>query len=194
MVQQMDALLNRVAKEHQMAVLLTRHWRLAILWALSLVAVSGISAHAERGRPPGGPAGLLQTGGGSLDACSLLTGPDVQAATKRAVRPPAKSATANLATCTFDDPKDPTSKVLKLDVLVSANAADAKKALAIAKSNAADVQPVAGLGDDAYWDKYLRALRVVKGRYQLDLELDSEAGGLDAAKALAVKALSRLPA
>lgn len=40
-----------------MAVLLTRHWRLAILWALSLVAVSVISGQAQRGRPPG--LGLL---------------------------------------------------------------------------------------------------------------------------------------
>jgi hypothetical protein len=142
----------------------------------------------------GGSAGLMQAGVGGVDACSLLTGADVQAATKRPVRPPAKSVTANLATCTFDDPKDPTSKVVNLNVLVSANAADAKKALAIAKSNAADVQPVAGLGEDAYWDKYLRTLRIVKGRYELDLVLDSEAGGLDAAKALAAKALARLPA
>jgi hypothetical protein len=141
----------------------------------------------------GGSAGSMQAGVGSLDACSLLTGTEVQAATKRPARPPAKSVTANLATCTFDDPKDPTSKVVKLNVLVAANAADAKKVLAIAKSNAADVQSVAGLGDDAYWDKYLRALQIVKGRYQLDLVLDSEAGGLDAAKALAAKALSRLP-
>jgi hypothetical protein len=136
----------------------------------------------------------MQAGVGSFDACSLLTGADVQAATKRPVRPAAKSIIANLATCTFDDPKDPTSKVLNLNVLISANGADAKKALAIAKSNAADVQPVAGLGEDAYWDKYLRALRIVKGRYELDLVMDSEAGGLDAARALAAKALSRLPA
>ena len=136
----------------------------------------------------------MQAGVGSFDACSLLTGADVQAATKRPVRPPAKSVIANLATCTFDDPKDPTSKVLNLNVLISVNGADAKKALAIAKSNAADVQPVAGLGEDAYWDKYLRTLRIVKGRYELDLVMDSEAGGLDAARALAAKALSRLPA
>lgn len=45
---------------------------------------------------------------------------------------------------------------MNLNVLVAANAADAKKALAIAKSNAADAQPVAGLGEEAYWDKYLR--------------------------------------
>src|SRR4029077_4289608 len=115
-------------------------------------------------------------------------------ATRRPVRPPAKSVIANLATCTFDDPKDPTSKVLSRSVLIAANGADAKNPLAIAKSNAADVHPVAGLGEDAYWDKYLRTLRIVKGRYELDLVMDSEAGGLDAARALAAKALSRLPA
>jgi NAD(P)H-hydrate repair Nnr-like enzyme with NAD(P)H-hydrate dehydratase domain len=158
----------------------------SVAYLLVIVATTGTAF--------GGSAGSMQAGVGSVDACSLLTAADVQAATKRPVRPPAKSVVANLATCTFDDPKDPTSQVVNLNVLVSANAADAKKALAIAKSNAADVQSVAGLGEDAYWDKYLRALRIVKGRYELDLVLDSEAGGLDAAKALAAKALSRLPA
>jgi hypothetical protein len=140
----------------------------------------------------GGSAGLMQAGVGSFDACSLLTGADVQAATKRPVRPPQER---------YRESGDVRSmirrirlKVLNLNVLISANGADAKKALAIAKSNAADVQQVAGLGEDAYWDKYLRTLRIVKGRYEVDLVMDSEAGGLDAARALAAKALSRLPA
>jgi len=34
-----------------MAVLLTRHWKPAILWALSLIAVSVISAQAQRREP-----------------------------------------------------------------------------------------------------------------------------------------------
>jgi hypothetical protein len=139
-----------------------------------------------------GPA--PQAGVGTLDACSLLTRAEVQTATKKPVLAPAKSQIANMASCGFGDPKDATSKVVDLNVLVAANAADARRALAIAKSNAADVQPVAGLGDEGYWDKYLRTLRVVKGRYQLDLVLDSEAGGLETAKALAGKALARLPA
>ena len=172
-----------------MAVLLTRHWRLALLWVLLSLFIVATTQTAF-----GGSAGSMQARGGTLDVCSLLTAVEVQGATKRPVRPPAKSAVANLMTCTFDDPEDPTTQVVNLNVLVAANAADAKKALAIAKSNAADVQPVAGLGEEAYWDKYLRTLRVVRGRYQLDLVLDSEGGGLDAAKALAAKALSRLPA
>jgi hypothetical protein len=35
-------------KEHHMTVLFARHWKLAILWALSLVAVSVISTEAQR--------------------------------------------------------------------------------------------------------------------------------------------------
>jgi hypothetical protein len=42
---------TRYDSEHQMAVLLTRRWRLAILWALSLVAVTVISAQAQRAQP-----------------------------------------------------------------------------------------------------------------------------------------------
>ena len=34
-----------------MTVLLMQHWKLAIMWALSLVAVSVISAQAQRGEP-----------------------------------------------------------------------------------------------------------------------------------------------
>ena len=170
--------------------LMTRSMTSALVVFLVIIVAT---ARTASGRSAAA-TGLVQAAAGSLDACSLLTAADVQAGTKRPVRPPAKSATANLATCAFGDPKDPTSDVLNLNVLVAANAADAKKALAIAKSNAADVQPVAGLGEDAYWDKYLRTLRIVKGRYQLDVVLDSQAGGLDVAKTLAAKVLSRLPA
>jgi hypothetical protein len=134
-----------------------------------------------------------QAGAGNLDACSLLTRAEVQTATKKSVLTPAKSQVANMASCGFGEPKDATSKVVDLNVVVAANAADARRALSIAKSNAADVQPVSGLGDEAYWDKFLRTLRVAKGRYQLDFVLDSDAGGVETAKTLAAKALSRLP-
>src|SRR5262249_7464134 len=93
-----------------------------------------------------------QAGVGNLDPCSPLITAEVQAATKKPVLAPAKSQVANMASCGFGDPKDASSKVVDLNVLVAANAADARHALSIAKSNAADVQPVAGLGDEGYWD------------------------------------------
>jgi len=38
-----------------MATLLTRHWKLALLWALSLLAVGAISSSAQAQRPGGRP-------------------------------------------------------------------------------------------------------------------------------------------
>jgi hypothetical protein len=38
-----------------MAALLTRHWKLAIVWALSLLAVGAISSSAQAQRPGGWP-------------------------------------------------------------------------------------------------------------------------------------------
>jgi hypothetical protein len=164
----------------------TSTWIACLLVALATHAMIS-SRVAGASLPP-------QAGAGSLDACSLLTAAEVQTVTKKPVLAPAKSQVANLASCAFGNPKNATSKVVDLNVLVATNAGDARKALSIAKSNAADVLPVPGLGDEAYWDKFLRTLRVAKGRYQLDLVLDSDAGGLDAAKTLAAKALPRLPA
>src|SRR5262245_60079394 len=106
--------------------LVTRPSRTAAFVACLLVIVA--TARAASG---GSTGAAKQTGAGSLDACSLLSAADVQASTKQPVRQPAKSVTANLATCAFGDPKDPTSEVVKLNVLVAANAADAKQALAI---------------------------------------------------------------
>ena len=38
-----------------MTTLLTRHWKLALLWALSLLAVGAISSSAQAQRPGGRP-------------------------------------------------------------------------------------------------------------------------------------------
>ena len=141
----------------------------------------------------GAAAAPAAQAGATFEACSLLTKAEVDAGTKLVAAAAVKGQTANMRSCTFGNPKDATSPILVLNVLVTASSADAKKAHAIAKSNAADVAPVAGLGDEAYFDKYLHTLRVVKGRYAVDLVLDSSAGGVTEAKALAAKALPRLP-
>ena len=77
-----------------------------------------------------------QAGAGSLDACSLLTRAEVQTATKKPVLAPAKSQVANMASCGFGDPKDATSKVVDLNVLVAANDADAQGVEIVARDGA----------------------------------------------------------
>ena len=143
------------------------------------------------------PLGLLCTSPAAhamqgLDACTLITKAEVDAATKHVVAPGAKETVANLSTCGFADPKLPVLKPVSLSVLATPTAADAKKAYEIAKSNAASVEAVAGVGEQAYWDKYLHTLRTTKGKYQVDLTVDGDFGGLVAAKLLLVKALTRL--
>ena len=65
--------------------------------------------------------------------------------------------------------------------------------MTMAKSNAGMVEAVAGLGDDAYWSEPLHTLTANKGRFQIDVTVDHDAGGREAAKAIAAKVVSRLP-
>ena len=57
-----------------MATLFARHWKLAILWALSLVAASAISSSAQAPRPFGRP-GLPQ--GFVLENSTVISGNDI---------------------------------------------------------------------------------------------------------------------
>jgi hypothetical protein len=102
--------------------------------------------------------------------------------------------------CVYGDSEDPAARMgaigtpaLNLNVYVGATPEAAQGVLEIARTNAASVEPVVGLGDAAYWDKILRSLRVTRGPYQLDLTVASNAGGLEAVKTLAQHAVARLP-
>lgn len=142
---------------------------------------------------------------GLIDACSLLTQAEVEAAVGRPVLAPRKEEAANLSTCSYGDPTLPLVAgrplpVLTIGVFVGSDAqyyagaaAQARDSFETGRKNAASVQPVSGLGDDAYWDKIFHSLHVLKGKYEVEVEIKSDAGGLDAARGLAVKVLSRLP-
>jgi hypothetical protein len=62
------------------------------------------------------------------------------------------------------------------------------------KDNAADVETVAGVGDEAFWDSILNGLEVLEGKY--DVRIDVSPDGWDAraiAEELAAKVVDRLP-
>ncbi|MDR7540043.1 MAG: hypothetical protein QN152_11030, partial [Armatimonadota bacterium] len=111
----------------------------------------------------------------------------------------------NMSICNYGDPTLPLVAgrplpVLTVSVFVGSDvqyyagaAAQARDLFETGRKNAASVQPVSGLGDDAYWDKILNTLRVLRGKYEVEVEIKSDAGGLDAARGLAAKVLSRLP-
>jgi len=130
----------------------------------------------------------------SIDACSLLSKEEVEKVVGRSVLDPKSEQAANLFTCTYGDPEYPgVSVVVGISVIISSNNAQAKEILEIGRGNAASVEEVSNLGNDAYWDKILRTLWIVKDKYQVSIEVASDAGGLDTAKKLAMKVLERLP-
>jgi pantoate kinase len=81
---------------------------------------------------------------------------------------------------------------LILSVLTEEMPNQSKGIFEIAKSNAAEVQMVSGLGDLAMWDNVLRVLRVVKGSHLVEVELGSDLGDLETARAIMEKMLAKL--
>jgi hypothetical protein len=79
-----------------------------------------------------------------------------------------------------------------LSVLTDELPNQSKGTFEIAKSNAAEVQLVSGLGEQAFWDKVVRVLRVVKGNHLVEASLGSDLGGLDTARAIMEKMLAKL--
>lgn len=135
-----------------------------------------------------------------VDPCALLTKAEVEAAVGRATLDPRNEQAGDFASCNWGDLKDPAavagaiaSPLVSVSVTIASDPAAAKGILDISRSNAASVEAVGELGDGAYWDKILRKLNAAKGRYQLDVSVAPDAGGLDTAKALAHKAVARLP-
>jgi hypothetical protein len=130
----------------------------------------------------------------AIDACALVTKAEAEAAIGQPLLDPAKSDSPGMYSCEFADPTQPIAKRLTVTVLVGRSPRDAQDAMDLAKSNAAAdaVQDVPKLGDAAYWDRTLHALTVDKGRYQIEVFVDADAG-LAAASTIAASAMARLP-
>jgi hypothetical protein len=163
-----------------------------------LALACGGTEAAPEGAPPPPPdaqATAPASAPDQLDACSLLSKAEVEAAVGRPVQDPVGDTTANLFGCRYRDPQDPAGldNVVSVAVMVNRNDADAREVQEMTTSNAAEVNPVAGLGDVANWDGTNRSLNIAKGVYQIALRLSSDAGGLDSARKLAEQLLPRLP-
>jgi len=141
-----------------------------------------------------------------LDACSLLTRADVETIAGKKVLDGQREEAANLVTCSFGDPSAPQvggrplGQVLTLSVMTGQEGAyyagpvaQAKDAYLTAKKNAASVEALSGLGEDAYWDDVLHKLSFVKGRYLVDVDVESDGDRRTVARAAAMKTLERLP-
>jgi hypothetical protein len=173
----------------------------AALYSVMLVWVFLSACGGEQGGapPPAAPPAAsepAQPAETALDACALIPKAEVEAVAGRPVLDGQSENIANLSTCGWADPTAPAAgvipRVAQLAVLTGSGAAAAKGAYDISHSNAAETTPVNGLGDGAFWDGINRYLHTYKGRHQVSIYVDGNAG-LDVARGLAEKALSRLP-
>lgn len=129
-----------------------------------------------------------------LDACELVTQDEVETAIGTAVVAGEPQQAANLYTCKYSDPEAPIFGLAGVAVFVADNDDDAREIYDLAKSNAAEVEEVTGVGEEAYWDAILNTMQVVDGRYELSIDVSSDVEDqIAAATAIAQAAIGRLP-
>jgi hypothetical protein len=142
--------------------------------------------------------------GAKVDACSLVTKQEVEAAIGHKVLAPEKDDAAN--SCYFGDPEGgmedgrAISQLVTITVFAASGgeirdgvAAPARDAFEAAKKNATSVQALNDLKDEAYWDEVMGSIHVVKGNYSIEINIASENPTLAAARKLAEKVLAKLP-
>jgi hypothetical protein len=129
----------------------------------------------------------------------LFTKAEIEASLNRRVMDGRGEDVAEESSCDYGNPDVPlvngraTDSLLILRVFSGTRPNQARGVYDIAKSNAAGVQEVSGLGEVAFWDDLLRTLRTVKDNYHLEMVIGSNLGGLNTARAIAEKALAKLP-
>jgi hypothetical protein len=173
-----------------------------VLWALVFSACGGgtsetSTAAGQRASSASAPAKATSPAA-IVDTCGLFTQAEVEAMLRRPVLAGEKDQAATLTTCSYGNPATPvvngkpTDVLLVLSVLTDELPNQSKGTFEIAKSNAAEVQMVSGLGEQAFWDNVVRVLRVVKGNHLVEASLGSNLGGLDTARAIMEKMLAKL--
>ena len=140
-------------------------------------------------------AASTQASTGEIDVCALVTKAEVEAAVGTTVLDPQPKHFPNYAYCDFNDPAASGLRLVTASVVTGSSASDARDAFDMSKRNASDPQPVAGLGEDAFWDETLGTLNVVKGTYEVSVDVApiDNLDRLAAAKAVAAKVLGKLP-
>ena len=146
------------------------------------------------------PAETPKPAVGAIDPCALVTKEEVETAVGASVLEPQREDSANLFTCSYNDPDTPIVRTVSVNVIVAEHEDDARDLYEMFKDLAPDAEAVAGIGDEAFWDSIVKGLdvrlEVLKGKYDISIKIDLSPDGGDAlaiAKELAAKLLGRLP-
>jgi hypothetical protein len=120
-----------------------------------------------------------------VDTCTLLDRASIETTIGREVLEPNSEQLANLSCCSYGNPETPFISIVNICAFVGSDGeyyagaeAQARDIFEQGKNNAASIQLVSGLGNDAYWDEIFNSLHVLQGKYELSIEisLDSEDG------------------
>jgi hypothetical protein len=143
-----------------------------------------------------------------VKACTLITAAEVETATgHKAMDPVEEDSLGRISHCTFGEPGapmmagKPLSNVVEISVTTGGNdyyagpAAQVNAIFEMAAKNAGEVEVVDGLGERAHWtpDSPFDTLRMVKGVYLVEVNIEPDFGGRQAAEQIARAALQKLP-
>ena len=132
-----------------------------------------------------------QASGGEIDPCALVTKEEAEAIIGESLGDPLETITELLASCLYSTPDFDSVNV---DVLIYDDEDQAEGGFELAL-DINDYPEVEGIGDRAYDSRPIGDITVLKGKYELSVDVSVEGGEADfeTAKDVAAKAVDRLP-
>ena len=166
-----------------------------LVWLLSVALVPALISCNQQGETAGGGGskGAEVAGGAGVDPCSLITQADAEAALGGKVEGPQKeSGFGQFSQCQYTASGERVTDVRSATVQVHpVDFMSKRKAFADAGEK---IEPVAGIGDAAFWVPGYSFLYVQKGKLTAAFAVHrQDADLLKASTQLAQNALSRVP-
>ena len=187
------------------------HGSILLVLAMSLIAC-GKSDAPDAAKPTEQPSPAAATSAKAappiVKACSLATTAEIEAATGHQAMDPVEEASLDRASnCSFGEPGTPMmagkpmSNVAEISVITGGDdyyagpVAQVNAIFDMAAKNAGEVEVVEALGERAHWTPGppFYTLRVVQGPYLVEVSVDPDFGGRQAAEQIARNALQELP-
>ena len=154
---------------------------------------TGTQAPAETASPQAEETATAapQTSGGEIDPCDLVTKEEAEAIIGESLGDPVVTITELLVSCLYSTPDFDSVNV---DVLIYDDEDQAEGGFELAL-DINDYPEVEGIGDRAYDSRPIGDITVLKGKYELSVDVSVEGGEADfeTAKDVAAKAVDRLP-
>lgn len=130
-----------------------------------------------------------QASSGEIDPCALVTKEEAEAVVGESLGEPVVTITELLAGCLYSTPDFDSVNV---DVLTYEDEDQAESGFQLA-IDINDYPEIEGIGDRAYDSRPIGDITVLKGKYELSIDVSAGEDDFEVAKDLAAKAADRLP-